>query len=124
MAAGSWDRVNLIGIWVSTRDLREVGWTVSKGAPSAEFIVEGGDEVSLLKVDGVVLDSGSKVKPVAENCILGEKVAFPGESPFMVIWLKVSSNPEDGECLFQGDWPWFGSIALRGEASLDPGKKN
>lgn len=33
---GSGDRVNRIGIWVSTRDLSEVGWTVRTGC--VEFV--------------------------------------------------------------------------------------
>ncbi len=74
-----------MGIWVSTRDFSEVGCTVRTGAPSAELTVEGGDEISLVKVEGVALDSGSKLNRVAPNWRLGEKVAFPGESPFMVM---------------------------------------
>jgi hypothetical protein len=97
------DRVNLIGICVSTLDFREVGCTVSTGTPSAEVAVDGGEETSFVKVEGVALDSGSKVNPVAENCMFGENTAFPGESPFIVMWLKVSSRPDDGECLLHGD---------------------
>lgn len=80
------DRVILIGIWVSTRDLSEVGWTVSCGrTPSAEFTVEGGEEMAFSNEEGVALDSGSNVKPAPGNCKFGENVIFPGESPFMLM---------------------------------------
>jgi hypothetical protein len=65
--------------------LSDVGCTVNVGDPSAELIVDGGEEMSLVKVEGVVLDSGSKLNVAVENCKLGEKVALPGESPFMVM---------------------------------------
>lgn len=83
--AGRDESVILMGIWVSTRDFKEVGCTVRVGDPSDELIVDGGDEMSLLNVDGVVLESGSKLKTPVGNDKFGEKVAFPGESPFIVI---------------------------------------
>ena len=113
-----------MGICVSTRDFNDVGCTVRRGLPSIESTVEGGDEMSLLNVDGVALDSGSKEKPLVENCA-GLKVAWFGESPFIVIPLNVSSSPDEGEFLDQGDCPWVvGSIALRGDASREAPKKN
>lgn len=93
----------MIGICVSTLDLREVGCTVRIGLPSAELTVEGGVDTSFVKVEGVAVDSGSNVRPLVENWTFGENIALPGESPFMVIWLNVSSRPDEGECLLQGD---------------------
>lgn len=109
-----------MGICVSTRDFNEVGYTISIGRASAEVAVDGGDELSLLKVDGVALDSvGSKLRALLENWRFGEKVALPGESPFIVMPLKVSSRPEEGEFLVQGVWPDAGSMVFIGDVSRD-----
>jgi hypothetical protein len=120
--AGRGANIILMGICVSTRDLSEVGYTKSSGCPLWELAVEGGDERSFAKLEGVALDSGSNKNPLCGNGRFGEKAALPGESPFMVIPLNVSSSPEDGECLLHDDCACVGSMALRGDDSRDSPK--
>ena len=114
-----------MGIWVSTRDFNEVGYTVNIESVSAELEVDGGDSMSLFNVDVVVANSfASKFNPLVGNWRLGEKVAFPGESPFMVMPLKVSSRPREGEFFIHGDWIDGESIVFRGDVSRDAPKYN
>src|ERR1700733_3150850 len=120
--AGNGANIILMGICVSTRDLSDVGNTKSSGCGLVEVMVDGGDDTSFAKLEGVVLESGSNEKPLCGNCRFVEKVAFPGESPFMVIPLNVSSSPDDGECLLHEVCVCVGSIALRGDDSRDSPK--
>lgn len=81
--------------------------------------------MSLLNVEGVALESAaSKLNPLAANWRFGENVAFPGESPFIVMPLKVSSRPDEGECFAHGDWPDGGSMVFMGDVSRDAPKRN
>lgn len=76
--------------------------------------------MSLLKVEGAAPESGaSKFSPPGRNWRLGENVALPGESPFMVMLLKVSSRPDEGEFLAHGDWIDGESMVFMGDVSRD-----
>lgn len=117
-----------MGICVSTRDFKAVGWMISIGrnSASADIPLGGGIGVKGFPRFCCVIEllGDSNGIPPWPKFRLGDKVGLSGEPVFMVIPPNVSSNPDEGD----GPSQPFDTDRVRpgttedGEGSLEPWK--